>query len=141
MTMTPTKPDLSIPTVECEWCGKPVKYVKELPRTLDTKNARTVPIDTEPLPADHWQGDLVRVPPAKAGGLIDCATDPANAEGWGYQRSYRKHKNTCEHADKWTGRKKWNRPRRPEARRTPETEHLTEEQRAELARTDTMLGW
>lgn len=127
--MSATPVAASLPEDQCEWCGAPVKWVTELPGN------HRVPIDVEPLPADHWQGDLVRVPPARCGGQIDCATDPTHAE-WQYARSYRKHKMTCPNVDKWTGAKKWARPKPPRIRRSPETAALTDEQIRELQRID-----
>jgi len=120
---------MTLPDDVCEWCGATVKYVTVLP------GHKRVPIDAEPVGPVDWRGDVVRVPPSKCGGHIDCVTTPERAE-WEYARRYRLHKNTCPNADKWTGAKKWARPKPPIIRRSPETAHLTDEQIRELQRID-----
>lgn len=105
---------MSLPEVLCEWCGQPTKYV----RVLNAE--QTIPIDPEPQPLTDYRAKYVRVPPRLAAGRIDVVVKIEGAT-WRYQNCYLHHKETCEHADKWTGKRKWKVPNpRTELRESPE---------------------
>lgn len=116
--------DKTLPREPCEWCGREVVYVRVYPKGAYIENYSVVPIDPEPTA----YGDLGRIPAGRAGGRIDCVVPITALPAGTFKQSYRKHKDTCEHAYKWSGHKKWKTAKRePEERRTPELDRYPDQ--------------
>lgn len=114
---------MRLPEELCDWCGGEIRRVRLLANGKPHPHAQSIIISATPVAADDWRGKLVRVPPAHAGGRIDCAC-PVEFATWRYQRRYLYHKDDCREADKWTTHKKWNAGKYK--RRLPPTPELDE---------------
>lgn len=97
-------PKQGLPEYECEWCGRPVKYVRLMNGHDYHPEKYTVQlIDAEALPGNA--GEVAALHPRYANGRTDCAYRilPESGVKW----SYMLHRSTCPDRHKWTGVRKW----------------------------------
>lgn len=109
-----------LPEELCEWCGKPIKYVRLLPA-----DKLSIKIDADPLlangidyaiPGQPLLGVYRRARPEDTPYRVDGVYPITEGDGWRdrVKYTYSNHKQTCPNADMWaTGHARSEKKRAP----------------------------